>query len=182
MPRAEMNDRTLMDEPGLQRPHRHGHRHRYRPRRRPRHTGPRHRLTVVMLVVCVALAGLLSSCGQEGVSGAAPLSERAENDVPLNPPTLRFHVSKDGQVGASPDREAEAGEVVAIVLENESDARYELHLMDPDGEDVFTVDAPAGERGDGRTMPRVVGSHVVKIYPADTPQAAEEFLVDVSKT
>ena len=180
MPHAEMNDRTQMDEPGLQRPHRHrhGHRHRYR----YRHTGPRHRLAVVMLVVCVALAGLLSSCGQEGVSGAAPLSERAENDVPLNPPTLRFHVSKDGRVEASPDREAEAGEVVAIVLENESDARYELHLMDPDGEDVFTVDAPAGERGDGRTMPRVVGSHVVKIYPADTPQAAEEFLVDVSKT
>jgi len=31
-------------------------------------------------------------------------------------------------------------------------------------------------------MPRVVGTHVAKIYPADTPQAAEQFLVDVSKT
>src|SRR6476469_482335 len=137
--------------------------------------------TVMVLVVCVLLAGVLSSCGQEGVSGAAPLSERAENDVPLNPPTLRFHVSKDGRVEASHDREAEAGEVVAIVLENESDSRYELRLMDPDGKDVFTVEAPAGERGDGRAMPRVVGTHVVKIYPADTPQAAEQFLVEVSK-
>jgi len=163
-----MNDSTPIDGPGVHRLH--------------RRTGPRHSLTVVMLVVCVALASLLSSCGQEGESGAAPLSERAENDVPLNPPTLRFHVSKDGQVDASPDREAEAGEVVAIVLENESDSRYELRLLDPNGHDVFVVEAPAGERGDGRAMPRVVGTHVVKIYPAGTPQAAEEFHVDVSKT
>ena len=167
MSRTEVNDRTPVDGRG---PH------------RLRHASPRHSLTVVMLVVCMALAGLLSSCGQEGESGAAPLSERAQNDVPLNPPTLRFHVSKDGQVDASPDREAEAGEVVAIVLENESDSSYELHLMDPDGEDVFAVDAPAGKRGDGRAMPRVAGTHVVTIYPAGTPQAAEEFLVDVSKT
>jgi hypothetical protein len=138
--------------------------------------------TVVMLVVCVVLAGILSSCGQEGQSGAAPLSERAENDVPLNPPTLRFHVSEDGQVGASPDREAEAGEVVAIVLENESGSGYELHLVDPDGDDVFAVEAPAGERGDGRAMPRVVGTHVVEIYPAGEPHAAETFVVEVSET
>ena len=50
----------------------------------------------------MVLAAVLSSCGQEGQSGAAPLDERAENDVPLNPPTLLFHVSAQGQVDASP--------------------------------------------------------------------------------
>ncbi|GAB3019630.1 hypothetical protein GCM10011376_29010 [Nocardioides flavus (ex Wang et al. 2016)] len=135
-----------------------------------------------MLAVCVVLAGVLSSCGQEGQTGAAPLGERAENDVPLNPPTLRFHVSADGQVGASPDLEAEAGEVVAIVLENESDSGYELRLLDPDGDDVFAVEAPAGERGDGRAMPRDVGTHVVEVHPTGEQGAAEEFLVEVSET
>lgn len=136
----------------------------------------------MMLAVCVLLAGVLSSCGQEGVSGAAPLSERAENDVPLNPPTLRFLVSADGQVDASPDREAEAGEVVALVLENESDSDYELRLLDPDGDDVFTVEAPAGERGDGRASPRTVGTHVVQVYPVGDQEAAEEFSVQVTET
>jgi hypothetical protein len=135
-----------------------------------------------MLAVCLVLAGVLSSCGQESEDGATPLSERAENDVPLNPPTLRFHVSADGQVGASPDLEAEAGEAVAIVLENESDSGYELHLLDPDGDEVFAVEAPAGERGDGRAMPRAVGPHVVEITPTGERGAAEEFLVEVSET
>lgn len=135
-----------------------------------------------MLVVCVALAGLLSSCGQEGEIGAAPLSERAENDVPLNPPTLTFHVSADGEVNASPDRTAEAGEVVAIVLENESDSRYELRMVDPEGNDVFAVEAPPGGRGDGRVAPRDVGTHEVEIHPVGEPQAVEAFGVEVSKT
>ena len=135
-----------------------------------------------MIAVCVVLAGVLSSCGQESPNGAAPLSERAENDVPLNPPTLRFHVSADGQVGASPDLEAEAGEVVAIVLENESDSAYELRLLDPDGDDVTAVEAPAGGRGDGRAMPRDVGTHVVEVYPLGERGAAEEFSVEVSET
>lgn len=135
-----------------------------------------------MLAVGAFLAGVLSSCGQEGQSGAAPLSERAENDIPLNPPTLRFHVSAEGEVDASPDREAEAGEVVAMVLENESGMRYELRLLDPEGNDVFAVEAPAGERGDGRVTPRDVGTHVVEVYPVGEPGAAQEFSVDVSDT
>lgn len=130
----------------------------------------------------VVLAAVLSSCGQEDQDGAAPLSERAENDVPLNPPTLRFHVSTDGRVDASPDLEAEAGEVVAMVLENESDSGYELRLLDPEGDDVFVVEAPAGGRGDGRAMPRDVGPHVVEVYPVGEPGAAEEFAVEVSET
>jgi hypothetical protein len=135
-----------------------------------------------MLTVCLVLVGLLSSCGQENArDDAAPLSERAENDVPLNPPTLRFHVSADGEVGASPDREAEAGEAVAIVLENEADVDYELHLLDPEGDDVFAVEARAGERGDGRAMPRDVGTHVIEVNPTDEPGAAVAFPVEVSE-
>ena len=49
----------------------------------------------------MVLAVVLSSCGQESQDRAAPLGERAENDVPLNPPTLRFHVSADGQADAT---------------------------------------------------------------------------------
>ncbi|NPC43334.1 hypothetical protein [Nocardioides sp. zg-1230] len=138
--------------------------------------------TVVMMAVCVVLAGVLSSCGQEGRNEAVPMSDREENDVPLNAPTLRFHVSTDGQVGASPDLEAEAGEVVAMVLENESDKGYELRLVDPAGNQVFAVDAPAGELGDGRAMPRDVGTHVVSVFPVGRPAAGEEFPVAVSET
>ncbi len=141
--------------------------------------------TVALLALCVLFAGVLSSCGQENAEGeadAAPLSERAENDVPLNPPTLRFHVSANGQVDASPDLEAEAGEVVAMVLENESDTRYELRLVNPDGGQVFTVEAPAGGRGDGRAMPREVGAHVAEVHPVTDPEAGEEFTVEVSET
>jgi hypothetical protein len=137
------------------------------------------------LVLCVVFAGVLSACGQEnpdGKDGAGPLGERAENDVPLNPPTLRFHVSADGQIDASPDLEAEAGEAVALVLENESDDRYELRLLNPDGNQVFAVEAPAGGRGDGRAMPRDVGVHVAEVEPADGSGTAEEFTVDVSET
>ena len=129
----------------------------------------------------MVLAVVLSSCGQESQDRAAPLGERAENDVPLNPPTLRFHVSADGQADASPDLEAEAGEVVAIVLENESASRYELRLLDPEGDQVFTVEAPAGESGDGRAMPRDVGTHVVEVHPVGEPAAAEEFQVEVAE-
>ena len=111
-----------------------------------------------------------------------PMGERAENDVPLNPPTLRFHVSADGQVDASPDLEAEAGEAVAMVLENESGSGYELRLLDPEGNQVFAVQAPAGERGDGRAMPRDVGTHVVEVHAVGDPDAGEEFLVEVSET
>ena len=143
---------------------------------------PERLLTVLMIAVCLILAGLLSSCSEEGTTGAAPLGERAENDVPLNPPTLRFHVSADGQADASPDLEAEAGEVVAMVLENESASRYELRLLDPEGDQVFTVEAPAGESGDGRAMPRDVGTHVVEIHAVGEPEAAEEFAVEVSET
>ena len=130
----------------------------------------------------MVLAVVLSSCGQESQDRAAPLGERAENDVPLNPPTLRFHVSADGQADASPDLEAEAGESVAIVLENESGSDYQLRLLDPEGDDVFAVEASAGERGDGRAMPRDVGPHVVEVYPVGEPGAAEEFAVEVSET
>jgi hypothetical protein len=140
---------------------------------------------VLLVALCVLFAGVLSSCGQEnpeGADGAAPLGERAENDVPMNPPTLRFYVSADGQVDASPDLEAEAGEVVAMVLENESDTRYELRLVNPEGGQVFAVEAPAGGRGDGRAMPRHVGDHVAEVYPVDEPGAVEEVTVDVSET
>ena len=130
---------------------------------------------LLRLVACVVLAVVLSSCGQESQDRAAPLGERAENDVPLNPPTLRFHVSADGQADASPD-------LVAMVLENESASRYELRLLDPEGDQVFTVEAPAGESGDGRAMPRDVGTHVVEIHPVGEPEAAEEFAVEVSET
>jgi hypothetical protein len=68
------------------------------------------------------------------------------------------------------------------VLENESDSSYELRLLDPDGDDVFTVEAPAGERGDGRASPRTVGTHVVQVYPVGDQEAAEEFSVEVSET
>ena len=137
---------------------------------------------VLVVTACLVLAGALSSCGQEDARGdTASLSERAENDVPLNPPTLRFHVSEDGEVDASPDREAEAGEAVAIVLENESDVSYELRLLDPEGDDVFAVDATAGGRGDGRAMPREVGTHLVEVYPRDEPGASVEFPVEVSE-
>ena len=130
----------------------------------------------------MVLAVVLSSCGQESQDRAAPLGERAENDVPLNPPTLRFHVSADGEVEASPDLEAEAGEAVAIVLENEADADYQLRLLDPEGDDVFAVEAAAGESGDGRAMPREVGTHVVEVHPTGDPGAAVQFSVDVSET
>lgn len=136
---------------------------------------------MLTLVVCVVLAGALSSCGQESEDRAAPWGGRAENDNPLNPPTLRFHVSKDGEVSASPDLEAEAGEAVAIVLENEGSSSYELRLLDPEGNDVFAVDAPAGERGDGRALPRDVGTHVVEVSPVDERGRAEEFMVEVSE-
>ncbi len=136
---------------------------------------------VLVAAVGVVLAGFLSSCGQENPSGAAPLSERAENDVPLNPPTLRFHVSADGQVDASPDLKAEAGEVAAVVLENESETAYELRLLDPEGDQVYAVEAPAGGRGDGRAMPRDVGPHVVEVFPVGEPGVGEEFPVDVSE-
>lgn len=140
---------------------------------------------VALLVLCIVLVGMVSSCGQEdpvGADTATPLDERAENDVPLNPPTLRFLVSADGQVDASPDLEAEAGEVVALVLENESDIRYELRLLNPDGGQVFAVEAPAGGRGDGRAMPRDVGAHTAEVHPLGASGAAEEFTVDVSET
>lgn len=145
-------------------------------------TPARQRSVLLTLIVCLALVGLLSSCGQEGRSGAAPLSERAENDVPLNPPTLRFHVSAEGQVDASPDLEAEAGEVVAIVLENEADVRYQLRLLEPDGDDVLAVEAEPEGSGDGRAMPREVGAHIVEVYPTGRPGAAEQFTVEVSET
>lgn len=136
---------------------------------------------MLTLAVCVVLAGVLASCGQENENRAEPLGERAENDVPLNPPTLRFHVSADGEVGASPDREAEAGEAVAIVLENESDSGYELRLLNPQGDKVFAVEAPAGGRGDGRALPRDVGTYVVEVHPVGERGAAEEFTVEVSE-
>ncbi|MCK9825026.1 hypothetical protein NOCD_16200 [Nocardioides cavernae] len=139
-------------------------------------------LTVLMIAVCLVLAGLLSSCGEEGTTGAAPLGERAENDVPLNPPTVRFHVSADGQVDASPDLEAEAGEAVAVVLENDADVGYQLRLVDPEGDDVFAVEAPPHGRGDGRAAPREDGRHVAKVYPTGHPDAAEEFTVEVFAT
>lgn len=149
--------------------------------RRP--AGPARRWHAVLtLAVCVVLAAALSSCGQESQDRPAPLGERAENDVPLNPPTLRFHVSARGEVDASPDLEAEAGEAVGIVLENESESAYELSLLDPEGNQVFSVDAPAGERGDGRALPRDEGAHVVEVHPVGDPMAVQEFLVEVSKT
>lgn len=148
--------------------------------RRRRSRPARRRLLALM--VCLIVVGLVSSCGQESPEGTASLGERQENDVPLNPPTLRFHVSADGQVSASPDREAEAGEVVALALENESNVAYELRLLDPDGDDVFAAEAPADERSGGRATPREVGSHVVTIYPKGKPGAEEEFTVEVSET
>ena len=130
----------------------------------------------------MVLATVLSSCGQETSNGAPPLDAREENDVPLNPPTLRFHVSTDGQVEASPDLEAEAGEVVAMVLENESDARYELLVIDRDGRQVFAVEAPASGTGDGRASPRDVGPHLAKVYPVGDPERVVEFVIEVSET
>lgn len=136
----------------------------------------------MVLILCLVVSGLLSACGQEGASDAAPLGERAENDVPMNPPTLRFRVSPDGLVQASPELVAEAGEAVAVVLENDDDDDYELRLLDPEGDTVFVVEASAEARGDGRAMPRVVGPHTVEVYPVDAPGAVEEFVVEVSET
>ncbi len=116
--------------------------------------------TSVALLVCFLLAGFLTACGQEGTSGAAPLSERSENDVPLNPPTLKFYVAADGEVGASPELVAEAGEAIALVLENDSGSDDTLRFLGPDGGTVFAVDAPAIGPGDGRALPRDVGTHV----------------------
>lgn len=142
---------------------------------------PRRWRPVLVAAVCVVLAGGLSSCGQENPSGAAPLGERAENDVPLNPPTLRFHVSADGHVNASPDLEAEAGEAVAVVLENESDTAYELRLLGPEGGQVYAVEAPPGGRGDGRALPRDAGPHFVEVHPVGEPGPVEEFPIEVSE-
>lgn len=143
--------------------------------RRPRHT-------IVMMSACVVLAAALTSCGEGGREQPPPLSAGEENDVPLNPPTLRFHVSSDGQVGSSPDLEAEAGEVVALVLENEDDVAHELRLVDPDGTQVFAVEAPAAGRGDGRAQPRNVGEHVASVHPADDPGAGTTFTVTVTES
>lgn len=151
-----------------------------RSRRRETRRWSRHVIFAILGLLFVG--GTMSACGQERPSGAAPLSERAENDIPLNPPTLRFHVSTDGQIAASPDLEAEAGEVVALVLENESGQEYTLRFLDPEGETVFAVDAPADARGDGRAMPRNVGPHIVEVYPADMPGTGEQFAVTVSET
>lgn len=134
------------------------------------------------LLLCAVLAVLTTACGHEGTTGAPPLSERSSNDVPLNPPTLQFQVSPTGEVGASPELEAEAGEVVALVLENESTSDYELRMTDPEGGEVFVMTAPSGGRGDGRAMPRVVGPHVVRVYPVGDDAAAAEFVIEVSET
>lgn len=77
---------------------------------------------------------------------------------------------------------AEAGEVVAFVLENDSDQEYELRSLDPEGDTVLAVEAPARARVDGRALPRDVGPHTVEVYPVDAPSAAEQFVVEVSET
>lgn len=146
----------------------------------PRASSARHRPNIwLTMLLCVVVAMFAAACGHEGTTGAPPLGERSENAVPLNPPTLRFHVSTTGAVDASPDLEAETGEAVAVVLENESDTAYELRIVDPSGDQVFETSAAPGGRGDGRAMPRTVGEHVVQVSPVDDPEAAEEFVVDV---
>lgn len=137
---------------------------------------------LVALLLCAVLAPLAAACGHEGTTGAAPLSERPPNDVPLDPPSLLFHVSPTGDVDASPDLEAEAGEAVALVLENESDVPYELRMTDPAGDQVFATEVPAHDRGDSRALPREVGEHLVQVRPADGDGAAQEFVVAVSET
>lgn len=153
-----------------------------RPGTARRRGADKRRRSVLMLALCVMLAALLSSCGQEDPGLEVPLGERDENDQPLNPPTLRFYVSADGVVDASPDLQAEAGEVIAVVVENESAADYQLRLLDPDGDQVYAVEAPAGESAGGRATPREVGPHVVEVSAEGEPRTVDEFVVDVSAT
>lgn len=138
---------------------------------------------VAALVLAVLTAALLTACGQEndGTEASASLAERSPNDIPLNPPTLRFRVAPDGQVGASPERRAEAGEAVALVLDNDSDQDVKLLLLASDGSKVFALTAPAGERRDGRALPRTTGTHVVEVFPTGQRAEAREFSVDVSE-
>lgn len=145
---------------------------------------PAVRFRFLTMVLCLLVgAGMLSACGGESERDSAePLSEASENDVPLDPPTLRFQVSADDQVGASPELKAEAGEVVALVLENDSESAYELSVLGPQGDDVFAMEAAASTSEGGRFMPRDVGTHVVAVYPVGQPEAVEEFVLEVTET
>lgn len=144
---------------------------------------PNRVVTVLLLCLCLAPVGMLAACGDGSErESAEPLQEAPENDVPLDPPTLRFQVSAAGVVGAAPELEAEAGEVVVLVLENDSDTGYELSVLGPDEDDAYALEAAAGASEGGRFMPRDVGSHVVAVYPVGRPDAAEEFLLDVTDT
>lgn len=137
-------------------------------------------VTVLMLCLCLAPVGMLTACGDGSErESAEPLQEAPENDVPLDPPTVRFQVSAAGVVGASPELEAEAGEVVVLVLENDSDIGYELSVVGPEGTDAYAMEAAAGTSEAGRFLPREVGNHVVAVYREGLPDAAEEFLLDV---
>lgn len=138
---------------------------------------------VTVLLLAVAMSTLLAGCGEEGgaeAQGASSL-DVAPNDMPLNPPALRFRVGPDGHVGASPERKAEAGEAVALVLDNDSEDAVKLVLLAPDGSQVFALTAPPAERRDGRAMPRTTGRHHVEIFPVGERAKAQRFSVDVSE-
>lgn len=134
---------------------------------------------------CLVASNLLVACADTDpadVQGAVTSEEQQPaNDIPLNPPELRFTVAADGQVGASPEREAEAGEALALVLDNDSDQDYKLRLYDPEGKKVFGMTAPAMERIDGRALPRITGQHWIEIHPVGAAGSAQRFPVEVTE-
>lgn len=134
------------------------------------------------LCVLILTAGLMSGCSAEGDAVDVPLEERSANDLPLDPPHWELRVSPDGEVGASPEREAEAGEAVGIAFDNDSDRAYKVRLLDPEGDKVFGMTVAPSDERDGRALPRTPGPHSLEVFPVDDPDAAQTFSVEVTPT